>query len=482
MKSNQQQWIALFLPRLPLEAAFTPGCSTEPWGVAESRSLVDCNSAAFAQGVRPWMSRAAATALSPNLRLLERDLVVERAAIEALACWAGCYSPNVALTEPQGTEGLLLEVSGSLKLFGSAARIAADLVSGVGQMGYTAQVASAPTALGAWWLARGGSSSPCLSTTDLQKRLQPLPVEVLGSDARTRATLESIGVGTLGELLSLPRAGLARRFGKALADDIDRGLGDLADPRIYLSPPEKFNAALELPAEVHEATVLVFALRRLVVQLGGYLSARDGGVQKIHISLFHKQSSTEIEIGLVKPNRDPEHLLMLIREKLSSLTLKQPVRRIELSADDILQISHENLDLLDDTLKKPGVWHGLIEHLQARLGNHAVTGIAMNSGHRPEAAWRVAMPGEQGTILEFGARPLWLLKDPRRLEEVDSAPHCDGPLALLSGPERIESGWWDGHDAVRDYFVARGRAESLLWIYRERGLMPGHWYLHGIFA
>src|SRR4051812_10446928 len=192
MKSNLQEWIALFLPRLPLEAAFTAGCSSEPWAVAESRSLLDCNTAAFAQGVRPRMSRAAATALSPYLRLLERDLVVERSAIEALACWAGRYSPNVALADPEVTEGLLLEVSGSLKLFGSAARIAADLASGVGQMGYTAQVASAPTALGAWWLARGGSSSTCLNTTDLLKRLQPLPVEVLGCDARTLATLESI--------------------------------------------------------------------------------------------------------------------------------------------------------------------------------------------------------------------------------------------------------------------------------------------------
>jgi hypothetical protein len=40
--------------------------------------------------------------------------------------------------------------------------------------------------------------------------------------------------------------------------------------------------------------------------------------------------------------------------------------------------------------------------------------------------------------------------------------------ALRSGPERIESGWWDGGDVVRDYYVVGTRAGVRLWIYRER--------------
>jgi len=49
-------------------------------------------------------------------------------------------------------------------------------------------------------------------------------------------------------------------------------------------------------------------------------------------------------------------------------------------------------------------------------------------------------------------------------------------MALLAGPERIESGWWDGADMARDYFVARAANEALLWIYRERS-PAGAWYL-----
>jgi protein ImuB len=48
----------------------------------------------------------------------------------------------------------------------------------------------------------------------------------------------------------------------------------------------------------------------------------------------------------------------------------------------------------------------------------------------------------------------------------------------LAGPERIESGWWDGDEARRDYFIARLHGDSIGWLYRENGA----WYLHGLFA
>ena len=79
------------------------------------------------------------------------------------------------------------------------------------------------------------------------------------------------------------------------------------------------------------------------------------------------------------------------------------------------------------------------------------------------------------------SRPLWLLHAPRPLAEIAAVPQHGGPLTLIAGPERIESGWWDGNDVARDYFVARNPALALLWIYRERR-ENGGWYLHGIFG
>jgi len=52
---------------------------------------------------------------------------------------------------------------------------------------------------------------------------------------------------------------------------------------------------------------------------------------------------------------------------------------------------------------------------------------------------------------------------------------------LLQGPERIESGWWDGKGVARDYYVARPPSQGIrLWVFQER--QSKRWYVHGVFA
>ena len=80
--------------------------------------------------------------------------------------------------------------------------------------------------------------------------------------------------------------------------------------------------------------------------------------------------------------------------------------------------------------------------------------------------------------MTFPERPLWLLPEPKPLQ-MSSMPK------IISGPERIESGWWDGGDVVRDYYVARDPQGSLLWVYRQRageGAAGSRWFLHGVFG
>ncbi|HYC08520.1 MAG TPA: hypothetical protein VEC10_02715, partial [Steroidobacteraceae bacterium] len=60
-------------------------------------------------------------------------------------------------------------------------------------------------------------------------------------------------------------------------------------------------------------------------------------------------------------------------------------------------------------------------------------------------------------------------------------PWRRGLLQLLSEPERIESGWWDGEDVARDYYTASDIHGVRLWIFRERTAAHG-WFLHGIFG
>jgi protein ImuB len=85
---------------------------------------------------------------------------------------------------------------------------------------------------------------------------------------------------------------------------------------------------------------------------------------------------------------------------------------------------------------------------------------------------------------------LWMLPQPRPLATEQGCPQYGGILKLTDGPERLETGWWDGDGISRDYFVAVNPKGACLWIYRNRGTgnrgtgrtEKSSWYLHGIFG
>jgi len=424
------------------------------------------------------MAIGAALALAPRLRLALRDPAAETEALLGVAGWAAQFTPSVAIEFP---DCVLLEVSGSLKLFGGLESLLERLRRGLAEMGWSAMSAGAPTPRAAFWLVLAEKQKFIGPMAELEPALAALSVEVLCCGNETLAALEAIGVRTLGELRALPREGVARRFGQGLLDEFDRALGRLPDPRNFFISPPQFRAAIELPSEVAQAEALLFAARRLIVQLAGFLAARSGGVQRIVLRLGHRdKAATEIAIGLVAPSRDAEHFTLLLRERLSNLTLAKPVREISLRADDVVPLADRNLGLLLEQGKPPGRWEQLIERLRARLGTDTVCGIANRAEHRPERAGVISDLGAKQLQLDFGERPFWLLDRPKPLAEVGAVPNHEGPLELLAGPERIESGWWDGDDVTRDYFIARMQNEALVWIYRER--REGRWYLHGVFA
>jgi protein ImuB len=239
-------------------------------------------------------------------------------------------------------------------------------------------------------------------------------------------------------------------------------------------PPARFAARLELPAPVLQAENALFAARRLLVQMEGFLAARQAGVRAFSLALRHEDApATEVKAGLATPGRAAEHFARLLRERLGALALRAPAEAIGLEAGDLEPLPERSLGLFDDP-RGGEAWLRLVERLQARLGSDAVHGLDTHEDHRPERAWVAVFPGKEIPAkekIQHPTRPLWLLDPPRRIAE--------GGFALLAGPERIESGWWDGAEARRDYFIARTGETSLAWIYREG---EGGWFLHGYFA
>ena len=469
-------WTALHFHALPLEI-FAPAAPDEARVVSSGGTrprVVAANAGARALGVEQGMAVAAALALAPGLGSRLRDEAAETATLARLAAWAQQFTPAVSLS-PQAT--LLLEIGGCLRLFGGLGKLLARLKRGLDELGFSAQFAGAPTPRAAELLAWSGQEIFVSKLTTLPALLRPIDLDWLSLQAVARKALHDAGIDDFGGCLALPRDGLARRFGQGLLDDLDRALGRLPDPRAEFVAPAAYAGRLELAAPVGEAEALVFAARRLLAEMGGWLAARGLGVRQFELRLGHHGSAlTPCSFRLSASTRDVESLLRIVRERLARQPLPERVEWLGLLSLESAAYVPREAALWGGEAVAPEAGAALLDRLRARLGDEAVLTLRTAADHRPERASLAdrGYPGgaRQTPLLPEAPRPLWLVAEPQACELTD--------CTWLDGPERLESGWWDGDDARRDYFVVRtGRGETW-WVYRELGREG--WFRAGVYA
>lgn len=432
----------------------------------------------------------------------------------ALAWWALQFTPLVARVE----DALVLEVSASERLFGGRLALL-DLIFKPNQPVAPVEYAQGATSLVALARLWGAVSGPAVDD---------LPLPTLAAARPHLPTLARLGLANWGQLRALPRGGLVRRFGAGLVDALDRAYGQRPELYPWLTVPEVFDARLELAAQVETAPALMFGARRLLAQLLVWLRLRQRGVlalelrweldarraNALHVDAHHHGGSQGcLVLRTAQATQDTAHLQRLLAEQLARVTLPAPVLYLRLRSLQTQALSGETFSLLPDEQRRGDGLHQMLERLGARLGPQQVLCVRPQADHRPErmqhwCPWPGA--GEKTFATKKGAAfamntgaigikhpensehaalyPGWLLAVPLKLAVQQGCPQYQGPLTLLAGPQRLESGWLEGDAAcaLRDYFVARSVHAGLVWIYRERLGGPGHavpgWYLHGLFA
>lgn len=487
-------WVAIHLPALMLEALRPVGSSSPrpPLAVIDSvagvQRVLAVEPAAREHGVTPGQGLTAALALLPALETQLRAPRREQALLLQLADMALTFSPRVSLELP---DAVLLEVRGSLGLFGGMSGLARLLRERCRALGVTVQLALAPTPSAALAFACHGRQRCVQGPHRLVGALSSLPLQALRWPAERLERLASVGVCTLGEALRLPRAGFTKRFGRDALLTLDRLVGRSPEPRIPYAARERFRARCDPAHELSEHVAILRYLGPLLTDLERYLRSRQSAITALHLRLRHRPRDlppvpafTSLTLQLAAPEFLAAPLAALLAEHLSRLLLPAPVIRCELRSGVPQAFAPQS-----ESLWRCGEHGGaagresssLIERLRARLGPDAVYGLCLVPEHRPESAWRVSEPLAVRAVRAARRpgrhlrRPLWLLRAPERL------PHGYAGLQLIEGPERIETGWWDGHDVARDYYVARDAAGAQLWVFRER-LPPHDWCLHGVFG
>jgi protein ImuB len=445
------------------------------------------------------------------------------------------FTPRVA----QVDEALLLEVAASLRLWGGRKRLLRRLLAECEPLAGAqwAEGATALTALGVLRLKLRGEAAP-------PRLPQDLPLEVLSAAREHVAILERTGCRTWGDLRALPRAGVARRFGADLLDALDAAYGERPERYCWLQLPEEFDLKFELACLATTAPELMWCAQRLLTHLQVWLQARHRGVLALELEWtldlrrlngVRLPSHERLVVRTAQPTQDIAHLRRLVGEHLSRSTLSAPANHLRLRSLETLPWGGADKSLLPEDNVKGERLHQLVERLSVRLGEGNVLVPLAQAEHRPERmqrwkaarlaphpspAPRFALPkgagaGELSSAPAFpplpsreraGVRdtaeptavdaiyPPWLLPQPLRLEVKSEKPQYYGPLRLLAGPQRLETGWWDAEPqgpAVRDYFIARSDEAGLLWVYRERlaarsngdaETAPVRWFLQGIYA
>ncbi|UTH29719.1 Y-family DNA polymerase [Ectopseudomonas hydrolytica] len=465
-------WACILLPQLALDGVMRQRVDpAEPLvllgGPPQRRVLQAVNPAARALGLKPGQLLSAAQALTRGFASADYDLAAIERWQQFLAAWAYGFSAQVSLHYPRC---LLLEVGSSLGLFGPWPHFEARLRRELGELGFQQRITLAPNPVAARMLANVHDGLAIGDAAELRAALERLPVDRIGLSRETASALTRMGLRSLQQLLALPRDGLARRFPAELLRHLDSLLGERALALDFYRPPDRFDTRIELNFEVESHQALLFPLRRLTADLAG----RDSGVQRFTLHLEHRnRPASQLVVGLLSAERDPAMLLELTRGRLEQLQLPAPVLALHLEARELPAFAPQHRQLFEERPQQSLPWEQLRERLRARLGDEAVQGLGVRADHRPEQSWQAESDRRTPPLPSVGPRPGWLLGEPQPLAEAG--------LLILAGPERIESGWWDGGDLRRDYYLVQTRSGQRAWAFRPVG-GAGPLQLHGWFA
>ncbi len=483
-------WLCIHFHQLPLEI-FSPAplqaAQATALAIIERHRVCAANAAALALGVRPNMSASSALALSDALKLREREPAHEATTLATLADWACNFSSQVSISPP---DRLLLEIGASLKLFGGVASLLQATEAEVSVRGHSVHHGLGPTPLSAELFARALPCDPSAPPSwaighdpeGFRHALYALPVHSLDAPGKQQLAMQRMGLCRTGELFTLPGAALGKRFGKDFSLYLARLKGERPDPRPLHRPREHFAHRVHFLEPLADTARWLFPMQRLLTEMERFLDRRQLYCQRLEWRLgMTRGAGQTLPIACSLQHNRIDALLGLTRLGLERTRLEGGVESLELVCTESASLDARAGQLFGQVQDiDPEAERLLLDRLRLRIGNERVHGIYVRDSHLPEQAWSAVQ--ESSTPVFGGApleRPCWLLEKPVALEVHDGYPAWNGKLALLSGPERIDTAWWSTPQC-RDYFVAQHGDGALLWVFQER--TSGRWFAQGVFG
>ncbi|MEX2520717.1 MAG: DNA polymerase Y family protein [Paracoccaceae bacterium] len=488
--------LSIWFPRLASDASLRarpvegPFALTHRSGAADHLHCLD--PAASARGLSRGMALADARAICPGLATRPADLAREAAALASLRRWAGRYAPMVAT---DGVDGLMADISGVPHLFGGEADLRDDLEARLERAGLHAVSAIAGTRGAAHALARHGGG--LVTDGRLTEGVGHLPVTALRVDHDTAEALARVGLSRIADLIHLPRAPLARRFGPGLVLRLDQALGVQAEPVAAEPDAPHFGVRMTLPEPIGLKADVMAALARLLDRLCAKLGQHRMGARRLRLELRRvDRGAAQVEIGLARPMRDPARIIGLFVRGVDEIDAGFGIDALRLSAPVAEALAPEQIgggpsirgeDALADFLSSVGNRIGFDRVLRLLPAESLIPErsflLAPAAYASPEASPRRAGP----------LRPI-ILFPPEPATDASGGPPASFRWRRMrfttlraAGPERIAPEWWFDDPAwrsgLRDYWRIETQEGPRLWLFATPQAQGGSgWCVQGEFA
>lgn len=435
------------------------------------------------------MTLADSHAICPDLATRPADLAREATALATLRRWTGRYSPMVGT---DGVDGLIADISGVPHLFGGEEELREDLQARMERAGLATVSAIAGTRGAAHALARHGGG--IVADGQLAIGIGHLPVTALRVDHDTAEALARMGLSRIADLIPLPRAPLARRFGQGLVLRLDQALGAQAEPVAAEPDAPHFGVRMTLPEPIGLQTDVMAGLARLLEQLCVKLALHRRGARRVRLELRRVDHGTAVvEIGLARPMRDPIRIAALFAKGVDEVESGFGIDALRLSAPLSEALAPEQIGG-GPSIRHEDALADLLSSLGNRIGFDRVQRLLPADSLIPERSFLLAPAAYSAPepISRRGGpgRPITLFP-PELVTAASGTPPASFRWRRMrfttlraTGPERITPEWWFDDPAwrtgLRDYWRIETQEGPRLWLFTTP--QTREWYLQGEFA
>ena len=304
-----------------------------------------------------------------------------------------------------------------------------------------------------------------------------------------------LGLRKISQIYELQADAFRERWGK---------LGEVLWKRLHhvekqVISPLNVNAPLSHYSHFDEPisllSFLLYHVENNLSLLTDRMAGRGHFAQKIELTLHceYSEEQHQVSIELTPPCRNQSLFMDLIEQKLSDLSLENPIRQIEIKVqscpENIKQFGFfeprtsdkDRLQRLVHLFRQKGVTTGFL-----KIRNDIFPESTFEISAQPEdfSPLRTSFDSSDGGIKknvvygEFSTplpRPSQLLEQPLKVGR--SFMRKMKPQ-FLEHSERLERQWWKSKDheaETRDYRFALSQQGQLMWMYKEKQ----NYYLHG---